>query len=316
MFQLEYDKLIIGVGAENNTFGIPGVKEHTHFLRQLADARAIQRRIIECFERASIPTVPTDERKRLLNFVIVGGGPTGVEFATELSDFFWEDLNKYYPTIPVSDVRITLLEAGKTILNAFNSRLVERAMKSIRMQGIDIRTEAFVKEVKKDVVVMTDGSEIKCGLIVWNTGISPLPLVSKLPTPKSKSGRILVNHYFQLPDYPEVYAVGDCAQIDGMPLPATGAVAEKQGAHAAKTLNEFAQNKTPTKFDWMPFGMMTYIGTNQSLIQTSWTQGAGHFEWFVWRSVYMTSLGSLKNKLQVPVNWMRTLIWGRDITDF
>jgi len=128
-FYCSYDWLVIALGAANNTYDIPGVREHTQFLKELADARAIRTRIIECFELASHPNTPPEKRRELLNFVIVGGGPTGVEFAAELSDFFWEDLNKYFPNVPINEVRITLLEASDKILGAFAQTLVNYALK-------------------------------------------------------------------------------------------------------------------------------------------------------------------------------------------
>ena len=123
-FSLTYDALVIAVGARTNTFDIPGVREHALFLKEVADARAIRQRIGECFERASQPTCTLEDRHRLLHFVVVGGGPTGVEFAAELHDFLEEDLNRLYPHI-AGDVRITLLEAGSGILNSFDATLRE-----------------------------------------------------------------------------------------------------------------------------------------------------------------------------------------------
>ena len=142
---MDYDKLIIAVGAQCNTFNIEGVTENALFLKELADSRKIRNRIIECFEQASIPTLSTEERKRILNTVIVGGGPTGVEFAGELSDFFWHDLRRCFPNIPINEVKITVLEASHNILSAFDKRLVERALTNLKKLSVDIRTDTVVK---------------------------------------------------------------------------------------------------------------------------------------------------------------------------
>ena len=146
-FELKYDYLVIAVGAVNNTFGIPGVYEHALFLKELADARKIRGRIIDNFERAGNPGIPEAERRRLLHFVVVGGGPTGVEFAAELNDFLREDLVKWYPGL-ISEVRISLLEAAKQILSSFDNELGEYTMRLFQRESIDIKTNSPVRESK------------------------------------------------------------------------------------------------------------------------------------------------------------------------
>jgi NADH:ubiquinone reductase (non-electrogenic) len=315
-FEVNYDKLVIGIGAENATFGIPGVREHAYFLKELSDARTIRQKIIACFEEASIPSISVQERKRLLNFVIVGGGPTGVETAAELMDFFWEDLSSYYPDLPVHEVRITLLEAGHTILSAFNRKLVSQAMKTMRKQGIDLRTDNQVAEVRKDAVVLKDGNVLPCGLVVWSTGIAPRPLIRKLSLPKTPQGRIVVGDHLEVEGMSDVFAIGDCTEIKGTPLPATAQVASQQGKYLADAFNAEAAGKEVAPFKFRFLGLMTYIGHYQSLLDTDALSGTGFIEWLAWRSVYLTRLGSWKNKFQVPFNWLRTILWGRDVTNF
>src|SRR5258707_13477526 len=146
-FSLPYDALVIAVGAENNTYGIPGVTENAMFLRELSDARSIRQRIIDCFERACTPGMDDAERKRLLHFVIVGGGPTGVELAAEMHDFLVEDLAKTFPHL-TRDVRITLVEATDHILNSFDQVLGEYATRHFQRQHIELRTGSIVTKVE------------------------------------------------------------------------------------------------------------------------------------------------------------------------
>jgi NADH:ubiquinone reductase (non-electrogenic) len=318
VFKLNYDKLVVTIGADNNTYNIPGVQENTYFLKELDDARKIRQKIIECFERASIPGTSGEERSKLLNFVIVGGGPTGVEFAGELSDFFWEDLRHYFPTIPVNEVRFTLVEASTTILGAFHKALVDHAMVTIKRQGVDIRTHSLVKEVRKNEVHLADGTVIPCGLIVWSTGVGPRDLAKKLGWQKTKQGRFIVDDHLRVMELKDVYAAGDCAEIEANPLPATAQVAQQQGRYIAKAFNTMAKDPQatvdPFKFHYL--GITTYVGSNKSLIDMDTVQMSGLIAWLGWRSAYLTRLGSWRNKLMVPLNWTRTMLFGRDISNF
>jgi NADH:ubiquinone reductase (non-electrogenic) len=265
-FSLQFDKLIVAIGADNNTYDIPGVKEYALFLKELNDARKIRSKIIECFERASIPGVSAEERARLLNFVVVGGGPTGVEFVSELSDFFWEDLHHYFPDVPVNEVRITLLEASHTILSAFHKALVERIMVNIKRQGVDVRTHALVTKVLPDAVYLADGTKIPYGLLVWSTGVGPRPLAKKLNWPKTKQGRFVVDDHLRVQTLQDVYAMGDCAEIEGYPLMATAQVAVQQARYLAKILNTYTMNPNAQipPFRYKFLGTMVYTGGHKS----------------------------------------------------
>jgi len=309
--------LVIAVGAKNNTFNIPGVTEHALFLKELTDARKIRNRIIECFEEASLPDTTDARRKQLLNFVVVGGGPTGVEFAAELNDFFWEDVSSTFPNIPVNDVRITLLEASTKILSSFDARLSEYTMKTFRKQGIDLRTNSLVKEVRDGEIVLQDGSTTKFGFLVWSTGIAPRSFVHQLEqVPRDRIGRIIVENDLKVQGLNDVYALGDCCTLEGHSLPATAQVAQQQGKYLAESLNKLVTGEAPRPFEFHSLGMMAYIGRYKSLLNTPSIKASGFAAWVSWRSVYLTRLGSVKSKLQVPFDWFRTFVFGRDITAF
>jgi NADH:ubiquinone reductase (non-electrogenic) len=313
-FSLWYDILVISVGAENSTFGIPGVVEHAHFLKEISDARAIRRDIIENFERASAPGIDSAERRRLLHFVVVGGGPTGIEFAAELNDFVNEDIRSWYPHI-VDDVGITVLEADK-ILSSFDATLREYTLKLFRRQRIQVRLKALVERVEAREIFLRDGSTLPYGLVVWSTGIGPRPFISSLPFQKNGQERILTDEFLNVKGYGNIYAAGDCATPEIGNLPATSQVAQQEGRYLAQALNRLVVGRPSRPFSYRHFGMLAYIGANRALADLAGVKGRGFATWLFWRSTYLTKLVSVKNKILVVFDWCKTLIFGRDISRF
>ncbi len=313
-FILSYNILVVAVGAESKTFNIPGVREHALFLKELADARAIRQRVIECFERAYNPLAGED-RERLLHFVVVGGGPTGVEFAAELHDFLEDDLVKAFPDL-VPDVKITLVEASSGILNMFDRKLGDYALKRFRRAKIDVRTGAMVKEVTARGVKLADGTELPAGLVVWSTGIGATPLVHSLPFKKDRGQRLVTDDTFAVDAAKSIYAIGDCATRAGDELPATAQVAQQEGEYLARQLNRLAKGKPGKAFKYRHMGMLAYIGDRRALADTGYLKGHGFLTWIFWRSAYVTKLVSFKNKILVLFDWMKTWIFGRDISRF
>ncbi|KAL2341959.1 hypothetical protein Fmac_009899 [Flemingia macrophylla] len=220
-FAVDYDYLIIAVGANVNTFNTPGVVENCHFLKEVEDAQKIRRTVIDCFERANLPDVSEDEKKRILHFAIVGGGPTGVEFAASLHDFVNEDLVRLYPGIK-DLVKITLLEAGDHILGMFDKRITAFAEDKFRRDGIDVKTGSMVVKVSEREIStkeLKNGGEIKTipyGLAVWSTGIGTRPFIKDFLTQIGQAGRraLATDEWLRVEGCNNVYALGDCATIN------------------------------------------------------------------------------------------------------
>lgn len=314
-FELPYDKLFIAAGAVSSTYNIPGVTEHTLFLKDLADARAIRQRIIECFERASYPAASETERKRLLHFVVVGGGPTGVEFAAELHDFVTEDLRKVFLNL-IPDINITLLEAGGQILSTFDQVLSAYTMKLFRRRRIHVRTNSPVTRVEEEMIVLQDGTQIPYGLVVWSTGIGPTEFVQSLSLPKDRDGRLIVDNYFLVEGAESIFSAGDCSVIKDHPLPATSQVAQQQGRYLAHHFRRLHKGKPALPFRYRHYGMLAYVGGNKALADLAAFKGRGFSAWIFWRSAYLTKLVSMKNKVLVVFDWIKTFVFGRDISRF
>lgn len=219
-FVVDYDYLVIAMGARSNTFNTPGVVENCHFLKEVEDAQRIRRSVIDCFERASLPNLTDEERKRILHFVVVGGGPTGVEFSAELHDFVNEDLVKLYPTVK-DLVKITLLEAGDHILNMFDKRITAFAEDKFHRDGIDVKTGSMVVKVSdKEISTKERGNgnitSIPYGMAVWSTGIGTRPVIMDFMKQIGQTNRraLATDEWLRVEGRDSVYALGDCATIN------------------------------------------------------------------------------------------------------
>ncbi|KAJ9690291.1 hypothetical protein PVL29_012776 [Vitis rotundifolia] len=208
------------MGARANTFNTPGVVENCHFLKEVEDAQRIRRSVIDCFERASLPNLTDEERKRILHFVVVGGGPTGVEFSAELHDFVNEDLVKLYPTVK-DLVKITLLEAGDHILNMFDKRITAFAEEKFQRDGIDVKTGSMVVKVSdKEISTKERGNgnitSIPYGMAVWSTGIGTRPVIMDFMKQIGQTNRraLATDEWLRVEGSDSIYALGDCATIN------------------------------------------------------------------------------------------------------
>jgi NADH:ubiquinone reductase (non-electrogenic) len=317
VWEVPYDLLAIGVGADNNTYNIPGVREHCCFLKELADARQIREGVLANLERACLPGLSQEERGRLLHFVAVGAGPTGVRFAAELYDLLERDLRRAFPTL-AGQIRVTLVEAGKTILGAFDEQLREYTAHHFRRHGITVRVESPVAEVGPGFLRLKNGEVLPAGLILWSTGFAPCPFVDGLPFEKDRAGRLIVDDYLQVPGQPHVYAMGDCACPRSGGLPQLAQVAEQQGKYLGNALNRRAAGLAVSPFGWRNLGFSSYIGGQEAVSQTgSGTRRlAGFLAYQMWRSAIFTSLVSVKNKVLVPLSRLQSALFGRDLSKF
>ncbi|KAF2397699.1 alternative NADH-dehydrogenase [Trichodelitschia bisporula] len=248
--EVPFDMLVVGVGAENATFGIPGVREHGLFLKEVGDAQNIRRRIMDCCETATFKDQHPDEIKRLLHMVVVGGGPTGVEFAGELQDFFENDLRKWIPEI-ADNFHVTLVEALPNVLPMFSKQLIEYTEKTFSEEKITIRTKTMVKNVSDKYIEAEsagpDGKkrleQIPYGLLVWATGNAVRPVVKDLmgqiPAQKDSRRGLAVNEFLVVKGTENIWAVGDCAVANYAP---TAQVASQEGAFLARLFNQMGKS--------------------------------------------------------------------------
>ncbi|KAF1336683.1 Nadh-ubiquinone oxidoreductase, partial [Globisporangium splendens] len=334
-YAIRYDTLVLACGSRPLTFGLPGVEEHAFFLKEVHHARAIRNKILENFEMATQPGISVEEKKQLLHFVVVGGGPTGVEFCAELYDFLQQDLVRMYPDSS-KHLCVTLLNSGD-ILTGFDVHLRDFAMKKIQERPSMKIVKKTCAAVTKDSVTLQDGEVIPTGLVVWTAGVGPNDLTKSLTVfEKSKRGNILTNQYcqvlgaaeveeaapFGMPRRSNVFSIGDCAEILDYPLPATAQKAQTQADYLTALFR--GKNPTPaTPYSFHSKGMLAYLGSYEGLFELKKPnepgdrlQLAGWQAWLLWRSAYLTKLGSWRLRMQVPLDWLKALVVGRDVSRF
>ncbi|GFZ13308.1 alternative NAD(P)H dehydrogenase 1 [Actinidia rufa] len=331
-FKISYDKLVIAAGAEPLTFGIKGVNEHAIFLREVYHAQEIRRKLLLNLMLSDVPGVTEEEKSRLLHCVVVGGGPTGVEFSGELSDFIIRDVHQRYAHVK-NYIHVTLIEANE-ILSSFDDRLRQYATKQLVKSGVRL-VRGIVKDVQPQKIILSDGTAVPYGLLVWSTGVGPSPFVKNLELPKATGGRIGVDEWLRVPSAQDVFSIGDCSgflESTGKPvLPALAQVAERQGKYLANQLNRIGKagggHANTTKdievgeqFVYKHLGSMATIGRYKALVdlrQNKEGKGlsmAGFVSWFIWRSAYLTRVLSWRNRFYVAINWATTFVFGRDIS--
>ncbi|KAI0777440.1 FAD/NAD-P-binding domain-containing protein [Trametes elegans] len=344
---IPYDYLVCAMGAEVQTFNIPGVREHACFMKELEDAEKMQRRFLDCLESAAFPGQSTDEVKRLLHMVVVGGGPTGVELSGELHDFLEQDLRSWYPEL-AEHVRISLVEALPSVLPMFSKQLIDYTESTFKEAKIDILTKTMVKEIKDKSVVLQlpDKSiaEVPCGLVVWAAGNTlrkiTRDLMAKFPDVQTNRRGITVDECLRMVgSNGSIFALGDCSATSYAP---TAQVATQEGAYLARILSQIAKKdelearlkelqassapeakeereqleKRLAKLEKLrPFryshqGSLAYIGSDRAIMDLSIFNG----NFLFWRSAYLSTLFSLRNRILVATDWMYVKMFGRDVS--
>ncbi len=301
---LPYDYLVLAVGGETNFFGLDAVRRHGFALKDLPDALGIRHHVLRSFEQAVLEP-DADRRRALLTFVVVGGGPTGVEMAGALSELIRLVLARDYPRLNIKDVRILLLEAADRLLGGFPPRLSEAAARTLWHKMVEVRHGAAVADYDGAVVRLRSGEVIPAHTLIWAAGAAAVSLTSRLGLPTAKQGRIAVEPTLQVRGHPEVFVIGDAAYLehDGEPLPMMAPVAIQQAETAAGNIARLVRSEAPRAFRYRNPGTLATIGRNAAVAHIRGIAFTGFPAWVVWLVVHLIQIIGFRNKLFVLLNW-------------
>ena len=313
-FELSYDIIILAPGCLNQTFGTPGVVENACFVRNVADAMVIRQRVADCFEKASLPGRTEQEQRDLLHFVIVGGGPTGIELSAELCDLFNHSFAKLYPHLKAKPT-IAIHDVAPNILSVFDAKLQDYALSSFSKRDVQVVTSSHIQRVDADSITTAEHGRIPAGLVIWATGNRCTRLVESLPvqlTPRLP--RILTDSFLRVYGkdeqiLPDAYALGDAADIKGGSLPTTAEVACQKAEYLARTLNKGLEG--PFKYEQK--AIVAYLGQRDGVVAGEESNLTGQRAWMAWRSKNFWWTRSWRQKVLVVIAWIMDWVVGRGI---
>jgi NADH dehydrogenase len=309
---LPYDYLVLAPGSRSDFFGIPGAAEHTTQLKTLEDGVVLRERVLDLCEHAD-HTSDAAERRRLMTFVVVGGGYTGVELMGELEDFLFGYVTRHYRGISAADLRLVLLEATSEILGGVHPSLARHALARLRKHGIEIRTGARVISVSSSAVEIGGNEVIPAATVIWTAGVRAHRLIEALPGPHDRSGRAVVNEHLQLEGHPEVFVAGDsCAAVTAAAAPRVAPVAMEQGRIAARNIVALEAGAPLASYQYVSQGTLIALGMNYAVVEVFGVKFRGYFAWLFWNAVHLFKLVGFKKQVQVSLDWILGSLFPRD----
>jgi NADH dehydrogenase len=301
---LPYDYLVIGAGSVTNFFGLESVERHAFDLKELADAETLRNHILTSFERAEVEPDPT-RKSALMTFVIVGGGPTGVEFAGALIELVHFVLAKDYPELSTHAARVVLVEATDNLLTSMPEKLRKYTINKLRSMSVEVLLNSRVVDAGSERVILHDGAVIPAHTLFWSAGVKAAPLAAALDAPYKAGGRIPVEPDLTLPSHPEVFVIGDMAYFeqDDSALPMTAPVAMQMGIYAGKAILAKEGGTALPPFRYHDKGSMATIGRNAAVASAFGMNFHGYLAWLVWLLLHLYYLIGFRNRIVVMLNW-------------
>lgn len=301
---LDYDYLILAVGGVTNFFGLDSVAKNAFGLKDIDDAVGIRNHLLKMFELAA-QEPDADQRRALLTFVVVGGGPTGVESAGALSELIRLVLTKDYNGLNFKEARVILLEATDKLLSALPEPLREATAETLWNKKVEVRFGAAVTDFDGQHVSLKSGEIIPAHTLIWAAGVKAASLVDTLDVKQGRFGRVIVTPSLQLPDHPGAFVIGDAAYLEsgGQPLPMLAPVAVQQAGVAAGNIQRILAGQPPAEFVYKDPGSLATIGRNQAVAQLGKLQFRGFIAWVLWLVVHIIQLIGFRNRLVVLINW-------------
>ena len=308
---MQYDMLVLAVGVSHDYFGNDDWAKYAPGLKSVDDALELRQRILMAYEQAEWSTNPEDQRK-LLTFVVVGGGATGVEMAGALSEIARQTLLQDFRNIDSSDAHVVLIEGGNRLLPGFREPIPENARKQLESIGVEVITNEQVTKIDEEGVVLGQ-NRIDAATVFWGAGVRASPLANSLDTPKDRMGRIIVEPDCSIPNHPEVFVIGDLANHQHAkeekdsppdnPLPGVAQTAIQMGNHVAKCITADRAGSIRPRFVYKDLGSMATIGRSKAVADIFGIKFTGMFAWFIWLFVHLMSIVGFRNRLMVLTQW-------------
>jgi NADH dehydrogenase len=302
---IPYDQLIVATGARDAYFGHGEWAAVSSPLKTIEDATAMRRRILLAFERAE-DSDDEAERRRLLSFVVIGGGPTGVELAGALAELAKAALARDFRQIDPTTARIVLVEAGPRLLPGFAPRLSEVAARDLRRLGVELRLGAAVTACDALGAMLGD-ERIESRTLIWAAGVAASPAASWLGVVPGPGGRVPVGPDLSLPGHPEIFVIGDTALVDTRrgPLPGVATVAKQQGAYVAGVVAaRIGGRPAPRPFRYKNRGSLAAIGRRSAVVDFGWLRLSGRVAWLIWGGAHIYFLIGFRNRMAIAIDWL------------
>jgi NADH dehydrogenase len=311
---LPYDHLVLALGSTTNFFNLPGLEERALTMKSLHDAIILRNRMIANLEEADFECSPA-LRDPLLNFVVAGGGFAGVETIAGINDFLREAI-VFYPHLREDMLRVILVHPGKIILPELGEKLGAYAQRKLVERHVEIHSSCKVTKVTDREVTLSDGTTVITNTLVWTAGTCPNSLLDTLPCPKER-GRVLVNEYLEVPEWPGVWAFGDSAVVPnrktGKPHPPTAQHALREGKLAAQNILATIRGEQKKPFLFSTLGLLAPIGKRTGVANILGVNFSGFIAWWLWRTIYLTKLPRFEKKVRVALDWTLDLLFSKDL---
>ena len=310
--EVAFDYLILAAGATPSYFGHAGFAAHAPALKTLSDAETIRTKILRAYELAEVTEDPA-ERRRLMTFVLVGGGATGVELAATLAQMARITLRRDFRHIHPEQTDVVLLEGGPRILPTFDERLAAAAQRKLNHLGVTVRTGAIADAIDEDGVVV-GGERLRTATVLWTAGVAATPLSASVGAETDRAGRAIVGPCLETAPGSGVFVVGDAASVaqGGKPVPGVAQAALQQGAYAARViLARIAGAPAPPPFRYRDKGAMAVVGKGFAVLEAPGFKLSGWAAWFVWAFIHIAFLPRLQNRLRVSVQWLWSYFTGQ-----
>ncbi|HEV8548152.1 MAG TPA: FAD-dependent oxidoreductase, partial [Polyangiaceae bacterium] len=299
-----FDYLVLAPGGATQTFNTPGT-ENAFFMRELGDAIALRNHIIDCFETAA-READRELVQKMLRFVVIGAGPTGVEVASEVRDLIDKVLLPRYPEVDPSSIEVIVIDSGERVLGGWHGAVAASAEAQLARLGVRVLHRARVAAIGTDWVALKDGSRLVTRTACWCAGVGAAPLLARTGLPLDRAQRVAVGPDCRVPGHPRVFVLGDSATFpgkDGRPLPPLGQVAFQQGAQTATNLVHLLRGEPTRPFRYFDFGQLVSVGHQFASVRLLGVRLSGFLAWFVWRTLYLGKLVGFGNKLRVMLDW-------------